>query len=295
MYGVSKATCICFGRYPLPHRLLNLKIIARSQVKKRLMAALLAVFAIAAIASEPDCTQAQRIVQAVRSVQVDGNLAAVSNVALPDRLANGLLTDKAHLSYELALGPCLRDGTALHIFRAGAPYVVTTPNGQQLMSLTEAEHIGAQYNGRVPALFAVPPGVQSVFVVFQTKPHLLLGLLNVLVGPTSVMLPIEAQAVAAVVGYGRYGAGVLLVIGVLGLVLWLQRRSQASLFWLAVGCLFWGLRGYIYFASDLPLPARWFELLNPLLVLCTTVCVWRLPVCGWCQSQRVAQRGFLPG
>ena len=219
------------------------------------------------------CTQPQAILRADRTVAVDASLPVVSAVTLPDTLDKALLRDAVALRYRLVFGTCATEAFALHIFRAGAPYIVATADGQQLKSLMDPEHAGAQFNGRVPALFAVPAGTQAVDVVFQTKPHLFLGLLDVSVGPTSVMLPLEAQAVRAVVGYGRFGAAVLLVFGLLGLLLWLQRRSRASLFWLALGCILWGVRGGIYFSSDLPLPARWFELLNPLMVLGTSICV----------------------
>ena len=238
------------------------------------MVVLLLLNAEAAVASTAtDCAKLQPIAQAARTVAVDGSAAVVSTVTLPDTLTKELLSDAAHLRYKLTLDPCGANALALHIFRAGAPYVVTTADGLQLKSLVDAEHEGAQYNGRVPALFAVPAGAQTVEVVFQTKPHLFLGLFNVSLGPTAAMLPLEAQAIGDVVGHGRTGAGVLLVFGLLGGFLWLQRRSRASLFWLSLGCVLWGIRGHIYFASDLPLPARWFELLNPLLVLCTSVCV----------------------
>jgi signal transduction histidine kinase len=253
--------------------LVAIKIIASRALILGVAAIFLFATASASASTAPVCTQAQAITQAVRTVLVDGNAPVVSTVTLPDTLAAQLLSDAAHLSYALDLGSCAANPLALFIFRAGAPYIVTTADGQQLKSLVEAEHAGAQYNGRVPALFAVPPGTSTVYVVFQTKPHLLLGLLDIAVGPTAAMLPREAQALSAIVGYGRAGAGVLLVFGLLGFYLWLQRRTQASLFWLALGCVLWSVRGNIYFASNLPISARWSELLNPLLVLCTSVCV----------------------
>ena len=256
-------------------------------------AALLLISAGPALSSTTtDCTKAQPVVSVVRTVAVDGYAPVVSSVALPDTLTRQLLSDAAHLSYQVALSPCRGDALALHIFRAGAPYVVTTADGVQLKSLIDADHEGAQYNGRVPALFAVPAGVQTVNVVFQTKSHLFLGLFNVSLGPVAVMLPLEAQAISAVVGFGRTSAGVLFVLGLLGGFLWLQQRARASLFWLSLGCVLWGVRGHIYFASDLPLPARWFELLNPLLVLCTAVCVALTCLCMVAVPARNAARFF---
>ena len=222
--------------------------------------------------AQQQCSQVHSITQAARSVTMDGSAPVLTTVTVPDRLTRDLLSDKAHLRYTLALPPCPGDTRALWIFRAGAPYVVTTEQGVKLKSLVDVEPGGAQYNGRVPALFALPPGEQRVQVVFQTKPHLFLGLLDVAVGPIALLLPREARALQAVVGYGRMGAGILLMAGLLTLFLWVQRRGEASLLWLGTGCVLWGVRGSIYFEGVLALPARWFELVNPLMVLGTSIC-----------------------
>ena len=245
-------------------------------IKRLLTLALAAFYSQTALAGTSEaaqsCNQSHSITQAARTVAVDGSAPVLATVTVPDRLTPDLLSDKAQLRYTLALPHCPGEARALWIFRAGAPYVVTTEQGEQLKSLVDVEPVGAQYNGRVPALFALPPGEQRVHVLFQTKPHLFLGLLDVVVGPITLLLPREAQALEDVVGFGRMGAGILLMAGLLTLFLWLQRRSEASLFWLGAGCVLWGVRGSMYLEGVLTLPARWFELINPLMVLGTAIC-----------------------
>ncbi len=218
------------------------------------------------------CEQVQAIDQAQRSVVWAQQRLAQEAVDLPDTLERQWLSDEAEIAYTLALPDC-PSGQGLFIYRAGAPYQIITDNGVPLASVmgTGSAAAHTQYNGRVPALFALPAGARSVRVVFQTKPHLFLGLLEVASGPVALLAARQAQAQTYVVGWGFMAAGVLVVLGLLGLFLWLQRRAQWNLFWLALACLLWGTRGLVYFSSALALPARWFELFNPLMVLLTSI------------------------
>jgi len=70
-----------------------------------------------------------------------------------------------------------------------------------------------------------------------------------------------------VVAYADAASGVVLVLGVMALLLWLQRRNDYGLLWLAVACGLWGLRGLAYFSHAVYLRPIAFEQFNPLNVL----------------------------
>ena len=56
----------------------------------------------------------------------------------------------------------------------------------------------------------------------------------------------------------------------MALLLWLQRRGDRSLLWLAVACASWGLRGVAYFGHTVYVAALAYEQFNPLNVLLTS-------------------------
>ena len=253
-----------------------------TRVNRRIAASLqwfaacaLCVFASQAVCfAQPVCDSVQAVRQASRSVAVQGGVAVEETVGLPDTLLRQWLRDQIQIAYTLTLPVCPSAADALFVYRAGAPYKVTTESGVPLVSTDSMEGgAQAQYNGRVPQLFSVPAGTRRVRVMFQTKPHLFLGLLDVEVGPMALLAPRHAQALAYVMGWGQLMSGVLLVVGAFGLFLWGHRRAQHSLLWLSIACGLWGLRGVVYFQSTLTLPARWFELFNPLAVLLTAIAI----------------------
>ena len=253
-----------------------------TRVNRRIAASLqwfaacaLCVFASQAVCfAQPVCDSVQAVRQASRSVAVQGGVAVEETVGLPDTLLRQWLRDQIQIAYTLTLPVCPSAADALFVYRAGAPYKVSTESGVPLVSTDSMEGgAQAQYNGRVPQLFSVPAGTRRVRVMFQTKPHLFLGLLDVEVGPMALLAPRHAQALAYVMGWGQLMSGVLLVVGAFGLFLWGHRRAQHSLLWLSIACGLWGLRGVVYFQSTLTLPARWFELFNPLAVLLTAIAI----------------------
>ena len=228
----------------------------------------------AVCAAQPVCDTVQPVRQARRTVVFRADAPLEETVRLPDTLQRQWLTDQIQIAYTLTLPVCAGGADALFVYRAGAPYKVTTEDGVPLVSTDSVEGGAvAQYNGRVPQLFSVPAGTRRVRVVFQTKPHLFLGLLAVESGPMALLAPRHAQALAYVVGWGQLMSGVLLVVGAFGLFLWGHRRALHSLLWLSMACGLWGLRGVVYFRSTLALPARWFELFNPLTVLLTAIAI----------------------
>ena len=231
------------------------------------------------------CTAAQPITQARRIVTQGGQVLADARVALPDRLPLAWRNERVHVSYELDVAACANQLSAsLWLFRVGAPFQARV-NGQALPSLLKrsplepmalggaspaAEH-ASLFNGRIPALLALPAGARQVRIDLLTLPYIPSGLTLVQAGPTNLLLPIAVQSVEDVVGYADAAAGVLLVLALMALVLWPQRPHDMGFFWMTLACASWSLRARTYFDSSVHMPPLLFEQLNPLNILLTAV------------------------
>ncbi len=231
-----------------------------------------------AFAAAPACTGTQAVAEAQRSVlPADGSPAAAApqTVAVPDHLPLALRSEQLHIHYEIDVSACADvPAAALWIFRAGAPYRVKVA-GQALPLLSAnqrartgpgkpAEDPAAEstYNGRIPALFALPAGATRVSIELQTLPYIATGLVQLALGPTHALLPQHTDAVREVVGYADAASGVVLVLGLMAFLLWLPRRSDLNLLWMAAACALWGVRGLIYYDNTVPGRPLIYEQLN---------------------------------
>lgn len=238
-------------------------------------------------------TQARRVVMDTESTQAS-TVVADAMVDLPDLIPVGWRTQRYLLRYTIALGSCgALPGAALSLFRVGAPYqawvqgvplLQVTVRGQRYPWMSSSASPDAlaksgaadaaapiTYNGRMPTLLALPAGARSVDIAFQSLPYMPAGLTVVQVGPTHVLLPHVVDTVNEIVGHADAASGALLVLAAIAMLLWLRRRNDRTLLWLAVASMAWGLRGVFYFGSLVTYPALWFEQLNPLNVLITAV------------------------
>jgi signal transduction histidine kinase len=258
------------------------------------------------------CTTATPITQVMRTVSTAAQspgvaLTTSSTQPVPDALPLALRGDTVRITYDIDISVCAQaPAVALWIFRAGAPYRIEA-QGVPLRLLSASETTSEPttepttepdlldrfvpwqvapgvYNGRLPALFAVPAGTTHIRLMLQTLPYLPSGLVKASVGPTNLLLPVQTQAMRQVAGQAGAASGVVLVIGLMALLLWLPRRSNLGLLWLAVACGLWGVRGLIYYDNAVAGSPQLFEMLNPInaLLAATTmtaaVLFWMPPV-----------------
>ena len=231
------------------------------------------------------CGAAQSVAQAQRFIHFAPYLSRPdesSAITLPDHLPHNLRSENVHIRYELDTSACATAPAAsLWVFRVGAPYRIEADGTPlTLLSANDMARVGVGvgqsvlrgdsagvYNGRIPALFALPPGARAVRIDLQTLPYIPAGLVLVTMGPTNVLLPVHINAVSSVVGFAEAASGVVLVIGLMSLLLWLPRWRDFSLLWLAMACGLWGVRGLIYFDNLVPGQPLLFEQLNAINAL----------------------------
>ena len=244
--------------------------------------AAVALLACCASGAWADCSQAQQLAGASRTVSGTGTQDGTRPVSLPDNLPRALRNEQVHLRYTLDVSPCAGSpAAALWLFRVSAPYRVTVAGKPLALlnarALLSPELFGAGpltvegvHNGRIPALFALPPGTTRVDVELLTLPFLPSGIVRAQIGPTDLLLPAQAGAVELAVAYIDSASAVLLVVSLLALALWLPRRADRSLAWLAVACGLWGMRGLVFFGHKVYLQPMAFEQFNSLNVLLTS-------------------------
>jgi len=244
--------------------------------------AAVALLACCASGAWADCSQAQQLAGASRTVSGAGTQDGTRPVTLPDNLPRALRNEQVHLRYTLDVSPCAgAPAAALWLFRVSAPYRVTVAGKPLALlnarALLSPELFGAGpltvegvHNGRIPALFALPPGTTRVDVELLTLPFLPSGIVRAQIGPTDLLLPAQAGAAELAVAYIDSASAVLLVVSLLALALWLPRRADRSLAWLAVACGLWGMRGLVFFGHKVYLQPMAFEQFNSLNVLLTS-------------------------
>lgn len=217
-----------------------------------------------------------------------GVVIANDVVDLPDRIEWRWRSERYRLHYTLALSDCgVERGSALSLFRVGGPYqavandatgssttrpVTTRPAlalwaDRPTLGTLQADARVLTYNGRMPTLLALPEGTTTVEIALQAMPYLAAGLTLAAFGPGQQLIPTSIETAADVVGYGDVASAVLLVLASLLLLLWLRRRKDFALGWLALACIAWSLRGMVYFGALVRMEPIWFELFNPFSVL----------------------------
>lgn len=235
-------------------------------------------------AAAPTACDGESVQAARRTIaNAPPDVAATAAVTLPDHLPVAACGQQQRITYEIDVSECAASaGAAIWLFRVGAPYRVTA-DGAPLTLLNSRAMLRAElvigglfptqpdvYNGRIPALFALVPGTRRVSVELQTLPYIPAGVVAARLGAVNQLLPIQAGALEAVVAYADTASGVVLVLGVLALLLWLQRRPDQGLLWLAIACGLWGLRGLAYFSHAVYLAPLAFEQFNSINVLLTS-------------------------
>lgn len=227
------------------------------------------------------CQSAQAVTGVQRSITGAGpGIDGTQEVALPDKLAQTLRREHVRISYTLDVSACANHtASALWLFRVNSPYRISAEqqdlallNSRALLRPAAIENVlplevkGA-HNGRIPALFALPPGAKTVTIELLTLPSLSSGIVRAQFGPTNLMLPVQAEAAEVAVTYVETAATVLLVLSVMLFLLWLARRSELSLLWLAVACGLWSMRGLAYFGHKVYLDPMVYEQFNSLNIL----------------------------
>lgn len=231
------------------------------------------------------CAAPTALTQARRIVTRDDRVLSDAIVALPDRLPLAWRNERVRLRYTVDVSACANLVSAsLSLFRVGAPFTATA-DGMALPSVLTRRHLEPMaaprqpnealpiFNGRIPTLLAIPLGTRTVQIDLLTLPYIPMGLTFVQVGPTNSLMPLAVADVDRVVGYADAAAGVMLVLALMCLVLWLQRRHDLGFLWMTLACASWSIRALAYFDSNVYLPPMWFEQLNPFNVLLTAVCL----------------------
>lgn len=233
------------------------------------------LLAVSALPLHAACEAVLPLQQAERWVESAGAQAA-EVVAMPDPLPFAWRNSRQPIRYRLDVSACAgTPAPALWVFRVGAAYRIHDDSGRPLQVLsavdrqTPAGDPAAAYTGRVPTLFALPSSARHVELELIAQPYLPAGLIGAQLGPTHQLLATNLAAVTDVVRGADIASGVLLILGLLGGLLWLQRRRDLAVLWIGVACGLWGLRGLAYFQPQLLLPPGLFELANPLQILLT--------------------------
>jgi len=236
--------------------------------------------------------QATELQQAHREAWRGQTLLSAQTVALPDSLPSEWLNDQVRLTYRWRFeGGRPDDATAqaLWIFRVGAPYRLSI-NGQparRLLPLPEfSAHASSVFNGRSPALFALPAGGADIELMFQTRPFMRNGLVHLhqgSVGPLTLLHTSEFARVADPVFITIVFSGTLFLIA---LLLWIARPEFRLLGFFAGMCGAMAVRHWLIHWSSVDLPPLLYEQLNPYLIFCFVLLAL---AASWEQSSLLTQ------
>lgn len=247
----------------------------------------------ATAAPPADCQRSRRPQNAQRTVSRDGAMLDAQTVALPDVLQRDWMRERTHIGYRLALddGCMASGGQAVWVYRIGAPYRIAV-DGRALLPIQPFADAGKHvYNGRVPALFALPVGARELQVELTALPFVPRGLIGVELGPYEALADARALDSRALTGFNDASSLVISLIGVLALSAWFLRRKDRALLWFGLACMAWAVRGLAYQTFVVPGDGQWMEQTNPLLVLVTCACM----VVSTLHSVRQAHRRWLHG
>lgn len=223
------------------------------------------------------CDHTVDLDHAVRTVTRESRILDERPVQLPDALPLAWRREDVRIRYYIALPDCAgASGHALWLYRLGAPYRVRV-DGRPLVPLSPTPSLrqppDAVYNGRVPALFALPPGGRALEIELATLPYLPSGIVYAVTGPPEMLQSVRITAHDAIIGVNDAATAVIAIVGLLAIVVWSMRPRDRMVLWFGLACTSWALRGWAYQAFVYPLPPLPMEQLNPWMVLTATCCL----------------------
>ena len=217
--------------------------------------------------------QGTELLEARRVVLLGGAVVSEQTVGLPDQIPKDWLDDRVRLIYRWRFEQAAGDDRpqALWIFRVGAPYSLLI-NGQPARRLLPIPELPPDtsnvFNGRSPALFALPTEGADMELTFQARPFMQLGLVQLHQGPTEGLALLHTQE------YARVANPVFVTIVLSGtlflvaLLLWVARVELVLLGLFAGLCGTMAVRHWLIYQSNIGLPALAYEHLNPYLIAC---------------------------
>ena len=226
----------------------------------------------AARAATSDCSRVRTLGAMERTVSLQGQVLDLREVQPLDRLSASWRRENIHIRYRVALDDCARTGQSmLWVYRMGGPFSVSA-DGRPLLALEPTAPVKARiFNGRVPALFALPTGARVLDIEIVDMPYLQHGLVDVVVGDAASLVSVRTWDHTALTLVNNTAS---LVIGVAGFMLllgWRLRRHDKATLWFGVACLLWGLRGSLYQWFAIDESRMVFEQSNPLLIALTVL------------------------
>jgi signal transduction histidine kinase len=224
------------------------------------------------------CDTVRPLDRALRTVSQQGQVIEQSEVRAIDHLPRAWRGENTQIAYRVALGDCSarRNDQALWIYRIGAPYRVRI-DGQPVVAIdpaTRVDRLSAPvFNGRVPALYALPAGARELEIQLATLPYVSGGLVRLVTGPQEALLDQRVFETSVLSGFNDAASTIFGTVGLVALLVWVMRRRDRMVLWFGAACVFWAARGFAYQVYAYPLPALLMEQLNPWLVLATVACM----------------------
>lgn len=217
-----------------------------------------------------DCRQAISITQADRTIERDGVVLEHALVQAMDHLPRQMLNEQTRVRYRIPVAKC--QGTpelGLWVYRIGAPYRIAG-DGQPLRAIQPFAAPGNHvFNGRVPALFMLPAGTQTLEIELATIPYLNFGLVRLEMGPQQALAISRAIDYNALTTFNDTSSAVIALVAVLSLGLWMRRRQDKHILWLGLACLVWACRGATYQFFVINFSPLTYESINPWTIFLT--------------------------
>ena len=247
--------------------------------RRLLLTLWLGLLAVVALPARADtaCDRVESLQQAWRTVTQDGRVIEEGWVQRTDALRRDWRNERTLIRYRVDLDPCpgVRN-RALWIYRVGAPYRAWL-DGRPLIAIDPPALAGAQaaqvYNGRVPALFMLPPEARQLDIELATVPYLGSGFVRLVTGPQEALLDMRVIDSGALTGMNDTTSIIVGIIGLLTMLVWRMRTRDRMVLWFGVACVAWAFRGWAYQVFVYPLPPLLMEQINPWMVLTTVCCL----------------------
>lgn len=227
--------------------------------------------------AEHACDRVALLEQALRTVTQDGRLIEERVVSRLDTLPREWRNERTHIRYRVTLDPCPGvENRALWMYRIGAPYRAWL-DGKPLIAIDPAAQVAHGtshvYNGRVPALYVLPPEARTLDIELATVPYIGSGFVRLVTGPQEALLDMRVIDRGALTVMNDITSVIIGIIGLLTMLVWRMRTRDRMVFWFGAACLAWAFRGWAYQAFVYPLPALVMEQINPWMVLTTVSCL----------------------